>query len=221
MKKLYGFIILLGLVLLLAACGSDQASKKEQSNGDTESSSTSQLTTEQKMEKYEYTSEEFGDYFLLGIYTNKAEGLSYEPISVTFDNFTLEGGLSLVEIDLNEEAKKLEQFSGKDTVRAVMLEMETDNENDYEFTYHGRATAKTETGDELTGFISPDSELVKDYTTDDYIEHGIMYFLLDDLNSEPKQLEITFEPPERDGKPVGDAQTVKSGDLVPESDLDK
>ncbi|SDD12852.1 hypothetical protein SAMN05421663_1077 [Terribacillus halophilus] len=232
MKKLYSFILLLGLVLLLAACGSDQASDttaqnsedtnelQEQTNEKTEDSETSHLTTEQKMEVYEHTEDEFGDYFLLGAYTNKAGDGEYEPISATFDNFIITAAPYLVEIDLNEEAKELEQFSGKDTVRAIMLETESENENDYNFTYYGKATAVTDTGEELTGLIGPDSELVKDYTTDEYGEYGYIYFILEDAGSKPKQLEITFEPPVRDGEPVGEAQTVTPGELISEENLD-
>ncbi|PAF19830.1 hypothetical protein [Terribacillus saccharophilus] len=134
---------------------------------------------------------------MIGAYTEEGQDGDYSFLSASFDNFSVRTIPTLVEIDLNEEAKEMEQFSGKDTVRAIVLEIESENDNDYNFSYEGKATAVTDTGEELTGFTSPDSTLAKEYTEEDYGEYGYIYFLLDDTSAEPKELEVTFEVPTR------------------------
>ncbi|SEM47538.1 hypothetical protein SAMN04489762_0161 [Terribacillus saccharophilus] len=232
MKKLSSILLMAGLMFLLAACGSDNASStdsKDTSSKKTEqqeqakeesSSDTSKLTTEQKKEIYEHTEDEFGDYFLIGAYTEEGQDGDYSFLSASFDNFTVHTIPTLVEIDLNDESKEMEQFSGKDTVRAIVLEIESENDNDYNFSYEGKATAVTDTGAELTGFTSPDSTLAKEYKEEDYGEYGYIYFLLDDISAEPKELEITFEAPQRDGEPISEPQTVKQDNYIPGQDME-
>ncbi|PAF21750.1 hypothetical protein CHH49_09755 [Terribacillus saccharophilus] len=160
---------------------------------------------------------------MIGAYTEEGQDGDYSFLSASFDNFSVRTIPTLVEIDLNEEAKEMEQFSGKDTVRAIVLAIESENDNDYNFSYEGKANSVTDTSEELAGFTSPDSTLAKEYTEEDYGdygEYGYIYFLLDDISAEPKELEVTFDAPEKDGEPISEPQTVKQANYIPGQDMD-
>jgi hypothetical protein len=221
MKKLLSFLPLLLLIIALAACGSDdQASTEKEPENKEETEVAEDASSAEKQAAYmedqqneekeaeanssdevsndEYSFEgELGTYNMVGMYHNDETFESENGTnSIDFDGFNIEFVPTLVDIELNEEAKYDEQFEGKESVRAIMMAATAENTNDFEVDYNGGVTVVTDTKEQLSSDsgVFSSNPIVQNYMGP-VIEDGMFYFFLKDQESEPKHLKVMFEPP--------------------------
>ncbi|KIN29807.1 hypothetical protein ACFTRE_07645 [Bacillus subtilis] len=226
MKKWLLGIGALTLSFSLAACNSEDSSAKEDKAKEEKTATKTEEKTEDKTtakkdssteEKYKFSNES-GDFTMLAGYTNDQSDKEQGFITLDFQGFTLKFMPVLVELKLSDTMKQEEEYSGKDTVRAIMVSTEAENTADHDVDYNGDITVITDTKEQLTadsGLLS-NNPIVKTYKGK-VKEEGYFLIPLKDQKSTPKELELRFTPPYKvengavntDTGLMGKEQTVK------------
>ncbi|MFE4509608.1 hypothetical protein ACFRC2_07655, partial [Bacillus subtilis] len=216
----------LTLSFSLAACNSEDSSAKEDKAKEEKTATKTEEKTEDKTtakkdssteEKYKFSNES-GDFTMLAGYTNDQSDKEQGFITLDFQGFTLKFMPVLVELKLSDTMKQEEEYSGKDTVRAIMVSTEAENTADHDVDYNGDITVITDTKEQLTadsGLLS-NNPIVKTYKGK-VKEEGYFLIPLKDQKSTPKELELRFTPPYKvengavntDTGLMGKEQTVK------------
>ncbi|MEC2274157.1 hypothetical protein ABS751_09815 [Bacillus subtilis] len=204
MKKWLLGIGALTLSFSLAACNTEDSSAKEDKAKEEKTATKTEEKTEDKTtakkdssteEKYKFSNES-GDFTMLAGYTNDQSDKEQGFITLDFQGFTLKFMPVLVDLKLSDTMKQEEEYSGKDTVRAIMVSTEAENTADHDVDYNGDITVITDTKEQLTadsGLLS-NNPIVKTYKGK-VKEEGYFLIPLKDQKSTPKELELRFTPP--------------------------
>ncbi|MEC2197804.1 hypothetical protein V7174_13705 [Bacillus subtilis] len=208
MKKWLLGIGALTLSFSLAACNSENSSAKDNKAKEEKTATKTEEKTEDKTtakkdsstdssaeEKYKFSNES-GDFTMLAGYTNDQSDKAQGFITLDFQGFTLKFMPVLVDLKLSDSMKQEEEFSGKDTIRAIMISTEAENTADHDVDYNGDITVITDTKEQLTadsGLLS-NNPIVKTYQGK-VKEEGYFLIPLKDQKSTPKELELRFTPP--------------------------
>lgn len=204
MKKWLLGIGALTLSFSLAACNTEDSSAKEDKAKEEKTATKTEEKTEDKTtakkdssteEKYKFSNES-GDFTMLAGYTNDQSDKEQGFITLDFQGFTLKFMPVLVDLKLSDTMKQEEEYSGKDTVRAIMVSTDAENTADHDVDYNGDITVITDTKEQLTadsGLLS-NNPIVKTYKGK-VKEEGYFLIPLKDQKSTPKELELRFTPP--------------------------
>ncbi len=194
MKKLL-FVLLLSLFLVACGNESDAESGKEEQKEDqkAENDNTEENET---IEEDEYSFEnEYGTFDLVGMYYSEDEDQEPGFYKIDFDGFLLNMTVSLVDIELSEEAQWEERFAGKEHSRALLIFTEAENTTDMEIDFNG--TSHIVTSDKQQVYpdygIMSENEAVMTYHGQVMQEGYFIVPLKDD--SLPESINLTFEAP--------------------------
>ncbi len=221
--KMNWFVLLLGLCLVLSACGSGEASnkkedsskeKQEESTDENKSSAERQAEWMEQQEKEddidktdarkaaeesgEWEEADFGKIKIVGVGYNDEVGIDGtdspgKPVEMGPMKLFIES-LAVLEVEPDEDAKDM-FFDGKDKVRSVVIDMKVENTSDNDVEFHpNQAILVTDTGEQ----VESDMFLMGDVGGDflgKVKKEDQTWWMLNDSDKDIKSIKMIISPP--------------------------